>query len=1030
MQNQTKLLTKTIKMKKTLLLLFVIFMIQINSFAQATNLEVNGVVIDESGLPITGANIIELGTSNGALSDFDGKFTINVKSNSILEFSYLGYKSIQVPISGQTELRVIMETENSQLDEIVIVGYGTSSRRNVTGSISQISSSEFERVPVTNALESIQGRVPGLQISPSSGQPGAGIDIIVRGTQSINGTNAPIFVVDGTITESINNLNPQDIKSFSVLKDASAVAIYGSRAANGVILVTTQRGNKGKALSITFNTQQSIQQESNQKIGFLNSTQWVDLLTEAYDNAGVTIPWTSSDLGNYDGVNVIWPDAIKRTGIISTYDLSVTGGGEKSNYFISGSYLKNEGIIKGEDFERMNFRINTDHKISDRITFGESINIFSSSRNLNIDFDGRNLYEASMRYTPLNSMYDDEGDFATIGNVLLEGRTPSPLWLLKNSSANTKQKGLIGNAYITINLLEGLDFTTRGSVEWTSGPALTYLNDDNVWTNSYSTSFIGAMDPKYNMEGANVNRVGKENQESLHWIGDFLLNYNNVFNDIHSVNALLGYSIEEDTWENLFGSRNGTPSNDIRYLDAGDPATAINGNGFSDWSIESLFARLGYSYKDKYILSGAIRRDGTSRFSEGNRYGVFPAVSFAWRMTEENFMNSDSDSNWLSELKLRASWGVVGNSLGISPYGTVRALNQSNAIFNQGPVVGYTITDAVNSDLSWESTTKKNIGFDAYLFDKKFYMIADFFIEDTNDLLFQQPIPQSTGLSGSPFINAGQVRNTGYEFQLGYRQNKGDWSYDFNFNLSHVKNEVIDLEGRDLRSSGIVEGHPIGTFFGYKSGGIIRTQADLDNNPQFQGKQIGDIMFLDVDGLDANGNLTGQPDGVVDAADRTLVGNVFPNLNLGLFGSVGYKNFTFQIQLQAVTGVDKNMRNGGYVTDMFTSEPNMEGDYILDRFHPVNNPNGQYPRVTIDDQGQNGQFSDFWLVDGSYLSIRNINVNYDIPNSVSKKFGVNDLSVFAGIQNLHTFGNPYAEISRIVDVPITKKFTLGLKATF
>lgn len=998
-------------MKKSLLLLFAILIFQGNVFAQEEIITMNGTVTDEAGIPVPGANVIEEGTSNGVMTNFNGEFSIKVPTDARLRISFIGFKTAEIPVDGETDLDVTLKTEASTLEEVIIVGYGTVNRSNVTGSISQISSDEFERVPATTPLEALQGRVAGLQISPSSGQPGAGIEVKIRGTQSINGTNAPIFVVDGTITGSIDNINPQDIESFSVLKDASAVAIYGSRAANGVILVTTKRG-KGKDLSITFNSSQSIQEEGNQNLEFLNGEEWLQLYTEAYENSGQTVPWTNEDLAQYEGVDVIWPDVIKRTGMISTYDLSVAGGGEKSNYFVSASYLDNKGIIKGENYNRMNLRINTDHKVTDRITFGNSLNVFSSTRNLTRDYDGRNLYEASLRYSPLNRMYGEDGDIATIGNVRLEGRTPSPLWMLENSARDWEDKGLIGNLYLTVDLLDGLSFTTRGSVEWTHG---------------YGTTFIGAMDPKYQMEGANVNRVEKEGTQSLHWISDFLLNYNKIFAEDHSINALVGYSLEEDTWENLYGSRGGTPSNNIRFLNAGDPETSINGNGYSDWAMESLFGRLGYSYKEKYIFSGAIRRDGTSRFAAGNKYGVFPALSGAWRVTEENFMN---EVNWLHELKLRASWGIVGNSLGVSPYGTARALSQRNYVMNQRVNLGYTLADAVNADLSWESTTKKNLGFDAYLFNSQFYVISDFFIEDTQDLLFQQPIPYSTGLSGSPFINAGHVRNSGIEVELGYRKVSGNWSYDFSANFSHTKNEVIDLEGRDLRTSGIAEGYPIGTAFGYRSNGIIRTQAELENNPQFQGKEIGDIWFLDIDGYNATGDLTGQPDGIVDAADRTLIGDVFPDLNYGIFGSIGYKNFTLQMHLEGVTGFDKNMRNGGYVTDLFTSEPNMEGDFIIDRFHPVNNPEGQYPRVTIDDQGQNLQFSDFWLVDASYVSIRNINLNYNLPSSFSEIVGLRNFSVFAGVQNLYTFGNVYAEINRVVDVPIPRKWTLGLRAKF
>ncbi|KAA6342208.1 TonB-dependent receptor SusC [termite gut metagenome] len=465
--------------------------------------------------------------------------------------------------------------------------------------------------------------------------------------------------------------------------------------------------------------------------------------------------------------------------------------------------------------------------------------------------------------------------------------------------------------YLSIDIWDGLKFTTRGSVGW---------------NNSYTSNFIGAMDAKYNMEGSNVNQITKTNSETLHWITDFLLDYNKTFGQDHSVNALLGYSLEEQTYENLMGRRGNTPSNDIRYLTAGDPGTALNDNTFEEWAFLSVFGRAGYSYKDKYIFSGTLRRDGTSRLV-GEKYGVFPSVSAAWRIREESFMQQ---FNWLNELKLRASWGTVGNVLSIAPYGTATYLSQRNAVLNQQVVVGYTAANAVNTDLKWESTTKKNIGLDVTLLKSTVYLMSDFYIEDTHDLLFGQPIATSVGLSGSPYVNAGHIRNTGIDLELGYKKTIGDWSYDVNANLSHVTNKVIDLEGRGLmidtnNNTAIEEGYPVGSFFGYKTNGLIRTQSDLDNHTQFSaGSAIGDIWYLDVNGYDADGKLTGKPDGKIDAADRAFFGKVRPDLTYGISGQVGYKNFTLQLQLQGVQGIDKYMKSGTWATDMFDGEANME----------------------------------------------------------------------------------------------------------
>ena len=964
----------------------------------AKSWKITGVVKDVNGEPIIGANILVKGSTIGVISDIDGKFLLNeVPAGSILEISYIGYDNREIKLKDEAPLTVILTENSTLLEELVVIGYGSVRKRDLTGAVSQINADQIQKGPVTNILQSVQGRISGFHVTPSSGQPGASTDVLIHGTQSIN--------------ENINNLNPQDIETFTVLKDASAVAIYGSRAANGVVVINTKRGKVDEKPTISFKTEQSFQQEGNLKIDYLNAAQWLEIATEAYKNGGKDVPWGDSDLEKIKGNDNCWPDLMKRTGYLTNNNLSITGGSKNSNYFVSLNYLYNEGIIKEQSYNRLNLRLNSDHKIGDRIKFGHSVNLYASEQTSQRDFDWRDTYAASFRYSPLNAMYDKDGDFATISNTYLQSKTPSPLWMLKNSDRTVRNKGIDGNLYLAVDILEGLKFTARVSGEWKNG---------------YSNDFIGAMDTKYGMEGSNVNKVTKTNAETFHWITDYTLDYQKTFNQIHSVSALLGYSVEKQTFEDLMGSRGNTPSNDIKFLNAGDPSTALNSNSWSEWSFLSQFGRLAYSFKDKYYFSGTLRRDGSSRLVK-DKYGIFPSVSAAWRIGEEKFMDA---FNWLDELKFRLSWGKVGNVLSINPYGTSVYLSQQNAVFNEKVVAGYTFANAVNTDLKWESTEKKNIGLDLSMFGNSFYVVMDFYIEDTKDLLFNQPIATSVGLSGSPYINAGHIRNTGIDFEIGYRRTIGDWKFDVNFNASHVHNEVIDLEGRDLTTSGIKEGYPIGSFYGYVSNGIIRTQDDLNNHPHYAGKQIGDIWFKDINGYDENGNLTGKPDGKVDTADRALFGKVFPDLNYGLAGSVSYKNLTLQIQLQGVQGIQKNMLSGGYATDMFGGEPNMEASYILDRYDAERNPNGKYPRVAVGDPGQNQQFSDFWLIDASYLSIRNLNLSYSFLKNICNKLGMENLNAYIGVQNLYTFGNEYSEISSTVTVPMPRTCTFGLQFAF
>ncbi|KAA6326739.1 TonB-dependent receptor SusC [termite gut metagenome] len=415
--------------------------------------KVMGTITDPNGEPIIGANVVEKGTANGVITDFDGNFTLNVPGNTLLTISYIGYNSQEVTVGNRVSLQITLLESSLGLDEVVVIGYGTVRKRDLTGSVSQINSDKFERVPATNIMQAVQGRLPGLSITPTSGRPGAGSNILIHGVQSINGTNAPIFVVDGSITEGVNNINPQDIETFTVLKDASAVAIYGSRAANGVIVINTKRGNNGQQPTITFKTEQSVQNEGNLKLGFVNAKQWLELAAEAYENAGTTVPWTSSDLAKVEGVDVCWPDAVKRTGFLTNNNLSVAGGVKNSNYFISLNYLDNKGIIKDQDYQRINLRLNSDHTIRERIKFGNSINIYSASQTNQREYDSRDTYHAAFRETPLNRMYEN-GGVAPVVNDKFQGRAPSPTWMLENSEIKDRYKGIEGNIYLPVVHLE------------------------------------------------------------------------------------------------------------------------------------------------------------------------------------------------------------------------------------------------------------------------------------------------------------------------------------------------------------------------------------------------------------------------------------------------------------------------------------------------------------------------------------------------------------------------------------------------
>lgn len=1002
------------KMKKKFYLVIVLFLSATLTDAQNS---IIGRVTDEPGEPLPGVTVVIKGTTNGAVTNIDGNYSISsVPENATLQFSFVGMQTQEIIVGNQTVINIEMAVDAIGLEEVVAIGYGTAKKADLTGSVSTVSTKDFDKIPATSPLQALQGKATGIHITTNSGLPGSSSKVLIRGVGSINGSNSPIYVVDGVITSSIDNLNPNSIESISVLKDASASAIYGARAANGVILVTTKRGSTNKDVEVTLNAYYGVQTKSNLQHELLNADQFLELWTESYENASIDLPWNNETLSQYSGVNTDWKNLLMQTGAIQNYDLSVSGGSDKSNYFLSAGFLDQKGMVIGTGYNKYTLSFNSDHKIGERITFGNSLNIYSNK----VSGDGGN-YNLALIKSPLTKAYEADGDYGKIIDTSLEHMHKNPLWSAHNTVNDRIGKGLQGNLYLTLNILKGLDLTARGSMDY---------------SNSYRSEFTPGVDPKYGWEGSSVNGVKKSYSESIHWIGDLLLNYNVTINKKHNLKALLGYSLEENKFENLWGSRTNTPNDNIRYLGAGDPLTQLNGNGFTDWSFASIFGRLNYTFENKYLLTVTMRRDGTSRLAENHKYGTFPSASAAWRVTEENFM---SNANFIDNLKLRLSYGTLGNVLSVSPYGTVSALSSQQAAFNQAGAQAYTLTSATNSDLNWESATKKNIGIDATFLNNKLYTTLDFFIEDTYDLLFTDPIPASTGLSGKPLINAGEVRNKGYEVEIGYHTQKTDWSYDVSFNLSHVKNEVKDLGGRDLRTSGIEEGYSVRSFFGYKSNGIIydASQLDVYQEGSFTNKAIGDIALLDIDGYDAEGNLTGSPDGKVDAADRTIIGNKYPDFIYGAQGTVSYKNWSFQVMLNGVQGIDLNYGPGSSddLVQLMSSWARNEDARLIDRYHPTKNPKGTWPLLRKDMLGQNAQFSEHWLEDASYLRVQNVNLNYNVPREYCQKIGMSSLGLYVSVQNAYTFTKYKGpEVDTAVDpltgVPQPSTFTLGLKATF
>jgi TonB-dependent starch-binding outer membrane protein SusC len=1054
--------------KKTFIIpKFLIFLLFISIFVNKTvegalseqQKKVTGIVTEINGTPIPGVNVMVTGTTQGALTDADGKYTIEVPPGSkSLTFSFVGMETQEKSIGSLTQIDVTMAEASIGLEEVVVVGYGTQKKIDLTGSVSALSAKEYANAPVTDALDAMQGKMAGVQIINNSGSPGVAKQILIRGIQSWGASTEPLYVIDGVIMENMNSLSPNDVETISVLKDAASCAIYGARAANGVVLITTKRGVKSGLPVITFHVYGGVQQYSDLAPTMLNTTQWMELDQEAYRNAGPATydqsPYGTQNPvdfnlfkdanGNY--INTDWIKTVSRPGggRVQNYDLSLSGGDDKSNYFTSLTYFNQEGMIKNAAADRLSLRFNANHKVSSFLEFGTSVNIYSNSRHGHGEggnpsnpysiwqYAGGNPYGGAMMQVPLSRPYeyDAEGNktgYGYVRNYTIEGGNMTPLILAEQYKDDTRWYGFVGNAFLKITILPGLTFTPRISLDY------------NTSQSTYFTPEIHLQ----GIEGQSVNNVGKATDYTIHWIADYMLNYEKTFNSVHNISVLAMYSQEESKYEYLRGQRFATPNNLIRYLDAGQLANQNVNNGFTDWAFVSYIGRLNYNYSQKYFVQASVRRDGSSRFIEKNRWGVFPSVSAGWRISKENFF--EPIQKVVSDFKIRASIGTLGNS-NVGYYPTYATLGMypmvMGSLGSQLAQPSYALTATANKNLQWEETLKKDIGFDASFFKSKITLSVDFFKSNTTNLLYGKPLPVSAGKSSEPTINGGEIENKGFEFIVDYQEHKGDFTYNISMNLSTVRNKILDLNGRDLRESGLEVGQPMWRTFGYTANGIIKDQATLDAHPYLTNPdndrpmELGDIWMVDVNGRDENGKLTGKPDGVVNADDRGFIGKKYPDFTYGLSGGLTYKRWSLQIVTYGVQGVDLYSQIDGQGYFMFTSNDNTR---ILDRWEATKNPDGNMPKVTKDDRAGNSErTSSFWLSDASYLKINNVNLKYAIPEKICHKLMMKNLEVYGSVENLHTFTKyPAGEVDvndQMMEpakkIPQPRTWILGLNVTF
>lgn len=989
------------------------------SFSFAQTISVSGTVKSSvDGLPLPGVNVVVKNTSNGAVTDFDGNFSLsNVASNAVVVFTYIGFKTLELPVSAS--MQVAMVEDNESLDEVILIGYGAKSRKDVTGSVSMVKSETIEKLKPVDVAQALQGRSTGVSVTTASGSPGSGFRVLIRGVSS-NSDNDPLVVVDGYIA-SMNSVNPDDIESLTVLKDAQA-AIYGIEGANGVILVTTKKGSKNTAPKVSYSAYTGVQ-ETSKKLSLLNNVEYAALMNESYAANGEALPYP--DLNNL-GNNTNWQDNLFDEAMITNHNISLSGGTDSVTYYLGASQLDQEGIIASDksNFKRNNVKLSLGIDVNEKVKTTLNLNYFANERRtINESGLGSVLFNA-ISYSPLYAL-DQEDLNGAFGNEII-----NPFSQIRDTYNSYFGNSIEGNFQIEYKVIEGLTATTRMGFK-------TY--DDKA--KSFSPIVNYGAGKVFNTDRSTVTQ-NKREYNSYTW--DTFINYKKSFLQDHNAELTVGMAVTKDWGDGLTATGYDVPNNSWEFADialtTGTNDAKENSSFTYDNRLLSYFTRLQYDFKGKYLLSAMIRRDASSAFDQDYRVDYFKSATAGWKISDENFMQN---SSFVDFLKLRASYGTLGNLVGSDLYRA--SLNgEATYVFNGVLTNGTALGPLPNPVASWETAEKLDIGLDAQLFGNKLEIVADYFVEDRVDLLvpglpFSGILGATAPGSGTPVVNAGTTRTKGFELLLNYAGEIGDdFNYNLGYNVTKLDGEVISINGDvaleggsfgigQLAPSRMEVGQPIGYFYGLKTDGIFQTQAEVDAHPSQAGlgnaAQPGDLRFVDV-----------NQDGQIDANDRTFIGKPLPDFIMGFNVALDYKNFDFSAYAYAELGKDM-VRN--YERD----QKNVNRlDYYLDRWTGPGTSN-EVPRATTG-ATSNKLFSDFFVEDASFLRIQNIQLGYTIPSDVTSKVGVSKFRIYASVNNAFTFSkykgfDPAATNGNALGggidpgfYPVTRQYLLGLNVSF
>ena len=1000
---------------------------------------VKGTVNDAAGRPLPGVNILVKNTVTGTTTTEEGTYSLNVPTDkSILVYSFIGYVTQEVSVNGRTTIDISLTEDLQNLEQVVVVGYGTVKKSDLTGSVVSVSSTDLKAVPVTTFDQALQGRAAGVQVVQSSGAPGGGTNIRIRGTSSVNASSEPLYVIDGMLinsnsgetsiggrgpaTNPLATINPSDIESIEILKDASATAIYGSRAANGVILITTKRGKSGKG-SVTFESYYGVQTVT-RKLDLLNATQFAELANEANSNAKLAPAYANpQSLGQ----GTDWQEELFRQAGIANYQLSLTGGTDKTQYALGGGYFTQDGIVVGSGLNRYSFRTNLTTEVNKRLKVGVNMSYNRTITDGVLTGPGavvQGVVYNALLFNPILPVYDPTRPGGYTFQHDRRDAIANPIAEAKEYISTTTTSRILGNVFAEYQLLDGLSLRSSFGIDGLS-----------TKSNSFGPNFLKRTE---NSKGeASVSTL-----EALTWLNTNTLNYSKQINPSNSFNVLLGYEIQKFRNESVNSYAFGFPESRTGWHDIGsaeNPQTTSNGE--TEWSIRSYFGRINYSLMNRYLFTVTGRMDGSSKFSQGNKYGFFPSAAFAWRVIEEDFMKA---SNLFSDLKFRASYGLTGNQ-SIPPYQSLALI----AARGQGVFSTATGSEAFrgreplsypNWDLKWETTAQLNLGVDLSILKGRIGLTAEVYHKNTRDLLLSTPIPYTSGFDNT-LLNIGNVQNKGIDLALNSVNLDGKIRWTTSANISFNRNKITNLARKGDVNLGVGgnilrEGEPIGTFFGYVFDGIYQTDEEAKNSPVIAGQKpaAGDRKYKDISGPN------GTPDGIVNDFDRTIIGSAQPDFVWGLNNTVTYQGISLSLFFQGSQGNQMVNQNLGDLANV-NGKQNVLAEAGLNRWTPQN-PSNEYARALT--TANDNVFSSRFIEDATYLRLKNVTLSYNFPAALLGKIKMSSARIYVGGTNLWTLtnyrgydpeGNAYGGTTNIVGVdfggyPQARTYTVGLNFGF